>query len=151
MIILSNQVAPGCYSVEDQSNESVVESHNALEKYIIDEIVIDSLNDEPKDQKESKVMQSQTEGLVTKVYNDAFIAKGVQADRDTSKDSALTGTLPVSGNIAEYDTGSNFNNNMGYTKVRKGKKWYSDIIVIMDSNRKFVEPEKLFQTKNLLF
>ena len=36
---------------------------------------------------------------------------------------------------------------MGYTKVRKGKKWSSDIIVIMDSNRKFSEPEKLFPNK----
>ena len=76
-----------------------------------------------------------------------MIDKDVQADRDTSNDSALTGTLPVSDNIAEYDTGSNCNNNMGYTKVRKGKKWSSDIIVIMDSNRKFLEPEKLFPNK----
>ena len=36
-------------------------------------------------------------------------------------------------------------------KVTKGKKWSSDIIVIMDSNRKFFEPEKLFQDKNLPF
>ena len=78
-----------------------------------------------------------------------MVNKDVQADRDISKDSALTGTLPVSGNIAKYDTGSNFNNNMGYmnVKVTKGKKWSSDIIVIMDSNRKFLEPKKLFPNK----
>ena len=34
-----------------------------------------------------------------------------------------------------------------HAKVRKGKKWFSDIIVIMDSNRKFLEPEKLFPNK----
>ena len=119
---MSNKVAPVCYNVEDQSDGSVVESQNALGKSIIDETVMESLNDEPKDQKQSKVLQSQTEGLITKVYNDALIDKDVRADRDTSKDSALTGKPPVSGNIAEYDTGSNFDNNMGYTKVRKGKK-----------------------------
>ena len=146
---LSVKVAPVCYSVEDQSDESVVESHNALGKPIIDETVVESLNDEIKDQKESKVMQSQTEGLVTKVYNDALVNKDVQADRDISKDSALTGTLPVSGNIAKYDTGSNFNNNMSYmnAKVTKGKKWSSDIIIVMDSNRKVLESEKLFPNK----
>ena len=75
-----------------------------------------------------------------------MVDKAVKAYRDTSKDSALTGTLSVSGNIAKYDTGSNFNNNVGYmyAKVRKGKKWSSDIIIIMDSNRKFVQPEKRF-------
>ena len=144
---MSNKVTPVCHSVEDQSDESVVESHNALGKSIIDETVVESLNDEPKDQKESKVMQSQAEGLVMKVYNDALIDKDVQADIDTSKDSALTDTLPVLGNIAKYDTVSNFNNNMGYTKVRIEKKWSSDIIIIMDSNRKFLEPEKIFPNK----
>ena len=138
---MSVKVAPVCYSVEDQSDESVAESHNALGKPIIDETVVESLNDEIKDQKESKVMQSQTEGLVTKVYNNALVNKDVQADRDISKDSALTGTLPVSGNIANYDTGSK------NAKVTKGKKWSSDIIIIMDSNRKFLEPEKLFPNK----
>ena len=70
---MSSKVASVCHSVEDQSDESVVESHNALGKSIIDETVMESLNDEPKDQKESKVMQSQTKGLVTTGYNDALI------------------------------------------------------------------------------
>ena len=144
---LSNKVVPVCNSVEDQSEKSVIESHNVLGKSIIDETVMVYPNEEPQNQKEPKVVQSQTKGLVTKVCNDALIDNDDPADRGTSKGSAATGTLPVSGNIVEYGTGSNFNNNMGYTRVRNGKKWSSDIIVIMDSNRKFLEPEKLFPNK----
>ena len=70
---LSNKVVPVCNSVEDQSEKSVIESHNVLGKSIIDETVMVYPNEEPQNQKEPKVVQSQTKGLVTKVCNDALI------------------------------------------------------------------------------
>ena len=63
---LSVKVAPVCYSVEDQSDESVVESHNALGKPIIDETVVESLNDEIKDQKNQRRCRAKLKDLLLK-------------------------------------------------------------------------------------
>ena len=129
---LSNEFKPICYSVENQTEEFMSKSEDISEN-------------------ELRELQCQTNRSTNHFQKGAL--DGINKISTDAVDVSEKPILTCDSNDAPNNT--NFtvkkateHNILGCNSEEKEiKKWTSEIVVIMDSNRKFIVPEKLFPDK----